>query len=89
MTWLAVTPQAVVHAHLEMLERLRAEESMTTATATAIGSRGLKPGEWMTRQWRKWRQSASVKQYAVKATATDLRGVGVGVHVVKKKATND
>ena len=86
MTWLAVTPQAVVHAHLEMLDRLRAEEAMATATATAIGSRGLKPGGWMTRQWHAWRRSASARQPAVKATASDLRGVGVGVHVVKKKS---
>ena len=85
MTWLAKTPHVVVQAHLEMLNRLKAEEAMGTATATAMGSRGLKPGGWMTRQWRAWRDAATSGVRAVKASATDLRGIGVGVRVVRKK----
>ena len=83
MTWLSETPQAVVQAHLDMLDRLKAEEAMTAATATAIGSRGMKSGAWMSRQWQKWRASAFAGVRAVKATATDLRGIGIGVRVVK------
>ncbi len=88
MTWLSGTPQTVVQAHLDMLNRLRAEEAMATATATAIGSRGMKPGAWISRQWQAWRRAATASVRAVKASPSDLRGIGVGVRVVKKKATN-
>ena len=83
MAWLSGTPQVVVQAHLEMLNRLRAEEAMASATATAIGSRGLKPGGWMTRQWHAWRRATTAGVRAVKASPSDLRGIGVGVRVRK------
>ena len=88
MTWLAGTPQVVVEAHLEMLNRIKAEEAMSAATETLIGMRGLKPGGWVPRQWRAWQHAAADGARAIKATATDLRGIGVGVRVVKRGKAN-
>lgn len=42
MTWLAETPRAVVRAHLLMLPRLGAEDSLSTAQRVAVGTGSLK-----------------------------------------------
>ena len=54
-TWLAVTPLALVRAHVAMLPRLRAEESMRLAEATAVGAGTLtrEASRDIVRQWER------------------------------------
>jgi hypothetical protein len=83
MTWLARTPQGVVAAHLEMLPRLQAEESLARANATAIGQ-AMAGGrrEWMRRQLDAWKRLAASGQRPVKATPGALAASGIAVKVV-------
>ena len=81
MDWLERVPQALVEAHLDMIDGLKAEDAMSLATATAIGGRGLKHGSWMSNQWRSWGRSALARTRPVKATPGDLGAIGVGVRV--------
>lgn len=83
MTWLTRTPQCVVGAHVDMLERLAAEESTTRATETAVG-RSLKPGGWIQRQWSLWRKSTERGRHATKATPDQLQAAGIAVKVVSR-----
>lgn len=86
MAWLERTPQCIVHAHLEMLPRLEAEESLVSAHATAIGGAmaGSKRREWMGAQLRAWRELARRGQQVVKATAETLRAAGIAMKVVPR-----
>lgn len=92
MTWLAGTPQAVVKAHLDMIDRIKAEESMSRAVETAIGTHALvgvsrdgkKRTGWCAAAWRRWDlRSRAGRRTAKPARAGDLRGLGIGVRVVK------
>ena len=83
MTWLSGTPQAVVAAHLEMMQRLQAEEAMTITTTTAIG-RALKSGSWTRQQWSKWQRIARGAGHPRPADPGGLAGIGIGYVKVKR-----
>lgn len=75
MTWLGDTPQEVVGAHIEMMQRLQAEEAMNASTEIAMG-RTLKASR---RTWDAWKRAAAPRRAAKRATAADLVSVGIGV----------
>jgi hypothetical protein len=81
MTWLR-TPQGVVAAHLEMLPRLQAEESLARVNEAAIG-RVLKVGEWMRRQQDAWRRLVS-RGRTERAKPESLAAAGIGMKVVPR-----
>jgi predicted RNase H-like nuclease (RuvC/YqgF family) len=83
MAWLAQTPAVVVEAHLVMLDRLQAEESMARTTEVAVG-RSLKPGGWIRNQWQAWRRRSGRVQRAVKPTRDALAAAGIGVREVSR-----
>lgn len=69
---------------MAMLERLRAEETMGSATAGAVG-RSFKAGAWVRRQWSMWQRAARPRRApAAKATPSDLRSIGIGVRTVSR-----
>jgi hypothetical protein len=79
MAWLTEIPQAVVRAHIEMLERIKAQEGLAAAAATGLGLRMKASSvERWTRRWN----SADAGP-AMPATPADLTGVGIGVRVMK------
>jgi hypothetical protein len=73
-------PQAVVAAHLEMMPRILAEESMARSTEVAV-SRTLKRDK-LPSQWTAWRKAAHGTARAKAASATDLKAMGVGYRTV-------
>jgi len=83
MTWLEKTPSCLVEVHIEMMEKLIAEESMTAATIAGVG-RGVKLGAWIGRQWHKWAHLSRSRQTA-KASASDIASAGIRVKVVEKR----
>lgn len=87
MAWLTQTPVAVVRAHIEMMDRLRAEEAMVAATAAAIGS-GTRKRSVVQTQWNKWKNVAQQGQgrRAQPASTDALRFMGVGVRMLPTRA---
>jgi hypothetical protein len=73
---------AMVGAHLKMIGRLSAEESIAAVGVGSIG-RATKRGEWQRRQLSAWRRAAS-EQRATQARPGDLRAMRIGVRVVKR-----
>ena len=74
----------IVIAHLEMIDRLQAEECLS-GVRVAGAARGLKIGPWVRQRLREWALLVSRgRQTAAKATAADLQSVGIGVKVVKR-----
>lgn len=82
MMWLRI-PQAIVSAHLAMLPRLQAEESMRHVTESGMGS-GMKPGAWIKRQWGRFERVASGGSRARPANPGDLRSIGINRKVVPR-----
>ena len=78
MFWLTECPSALVQAHLEMLPRLVAEEALRASTTTGMGA-GTKPGSWIGRQRSAFERLARGSQATAKATAADLRSIGIGL----------
>jgi len=85
MTWLAVTPQAVVKAHIEMMPRLQAEESSQLVSVLAMG-RGLKLGDWIKKQLGRWERTirGGSPRRAPGAAPSDLVKIGIGFRKVEK-----
>lgn len=86
-------PSALVEAHISMLDRLRAEESMTSAlqvaTSRLLGGRGR--GESLKRAWDVWRRTATQGRRATPATPQALAASGIGIQKVilpRKAAAN-
>jgi hypothetical protein len=82
MTWLKRTPQAVVRAHVEMVERLQAEEAQGLAEVCAVG-RALEQGDWIPRLLSRWRRVIGGVQVAKGATPGDLSAMGIGFKEVR------
>lgn len=81
MTWLSKTPQAVVKCHVEMMERLSAEEALEGTAVAGVG-RGLEPGEWGQRQLSRWQRAADRSQRNVTAaTPAVLASMGIGLRI--------
>lgn len=86
MTWLSRTPLLVLRAHVVMMHRLKAEESLTAMTEVAMGS-GTKKADAAERQLRHWQRAArGGRQRAVAATPAALARVGVGLRRVPGRA---
>jgi len=84
MTWLDKTPQCVVEAHVDMMERLMSEEAMSAATVASVG-RGTKLGAWIGRQWHRWSMLSRGSAPLAKASESDLASAGIKVRVVEKR----
>lgn len=86
MEWLGSIPQAVVAAHIVMLPRLHAEERLGEMTAAAIG-RTVATGRWLSEQLSEWQTiagSGKAARVRNRATAEDLRAMGIGVRVAPR-----
>ena len=88
MTWLAETPRAVVRAHLLMLPRIGAEESLLTAQRIAVGTGSLK-ADACRDLMRDWLRVASAGQPLKRAVSrASLRAMGkaagIGYRTVPK-----
>jgi predicted GNAT family N-acyltransferase len=85
MMWLDETPRAVVRAHLRMLPRLQAEESLHAAERVAVGSASLKR-EASGNLVREWLRLARGDQPPERLTAQAMGSAGIGYRrVVKRK----
>jgi hypothetical protein len=84
MSWIAETPQCVVQAHLDMLERLMAEEAMQRSTETSLGSR-LKSDA---KTWNAWSRAAEGPRRAPARKGPPnpaaLAAMGIGFKKVKR-----
>lgn len=92
MSWLVETPAAVVNAHVLMLDRLTAEESMRGGLVAAMPRvLGGKRGEGLKRSWDQWRRLVRRGTPARQAGPADLSGMGIGVRIAppRKAAPRD
>jgi hypothetical protein len=58
MVWLTEIPACVVQAHVEMLPRLIADESLRRASEAAVGN-GIEPGTWIKDQLAAWERTSA------------------------------
>jgi hypothetical protein len=89
MTWLAETPRAVVRAHLLMLPRIGAEESLLTAQRIAVGTGSLK-ADALRDLMRSWQRVADAGRPPKRATSQASlkamgKAVGIGYRKVPKR----
>ncbi len=73
----------IVIAHLEMIDPLQAEESLAAARVAGV-ARGMKLGPWVRQRLQEWSRTVTRRKPAAKATAADLRSVGIGCKVVNR-----
>jgi hypothetical protein len=89
MRWLDRTPRAIVRAHLRMLPRIEAGESLLTAERVAVGTGSMKgdAGRDLARHWadtaRGERQVERPR--SAKARRAALASAGVGYHTVQTR----
>jgi hypothetical protein len=81
MTWLAETPRAVVRAHLLMLPRLDAEESLSAAQRVAVGTGSLKgnAGPALIRDWLRVAHRDRPSTRGMSPASLKARGKAVGI----------
>jgi ribose 5-phosphate isomerase len=89
MTWLAETPRAVVRAHLLMLPRLQAEESLREVQRIGVGTGSLKAETIRTllSGWARTSdnsQSEPVKRSRARRLKAFAAAAGVGIRKVLK-----
>lgn len=84
MTWLTATPLGVVMVHIEMMDRIKAEESKSRSVETAVGRRLDVNVEAQVRRWD-LRADGGRLPPAAKPTRANLRAIGIGVRSVPKK----
>lgn len=88
MDWLARTPRGVVRAHLVMLDRLDAQESLLMAQRIAVGTGSLKGNTG--RQWaEEWAlagrgESAPEPRTGPTPPQVVLGRIGIGVRKTRK-----
>jgi hypothetical protein len=83
-------PTPILNAYASMLPRLRAQESMTAATAVMVGSGVMKKGraESIMRRWQRQSQPAGAPVMKARSAALyDAQMRGVGVKVVRVRTT--
>jgi len=83
MTWLEKTPQGLVSAHLVMMTRLQADESIESATVFAVGG-GSAKREARRAQMARWRRDSAGSVKPLAATPAALKGSGIGFRRVQK-----
>jgi len=85
--WLTRVPLALVRAHVEMLPRLQAEESLLTARRVAVGSGSMSSKDARSTQadWLRTIEPHTARARQ-KASPADLAAMGIGYHIVPAKA---
>ena len=81
MSWLSEYPLAVVVAHLDLLPRIQARESMRLSEAAAVGH-CTEAGDWVAAQWQAWMRASGTAPKSVKGPIPP--GIGIGVRKVKR-----
>jgi hypothetical protein len=82
MQWLTEVPRAVVHAHLVMLPRLEADESLAAVQRTAAGSGAMKQGAQreLVQAWARLAKGEAGHGAGRPAPSpAALAGIGIGV----------
>lgn len=88
MHWLAEIPQAVVNAHVAMLPRLDAEESLLAAMRVGVGSGSLKKdaAQSIQREWsRRANRTPRLSPFSTLPPPHKVGAKGFGVRKVPKR----
>lgn len=88
MTWLSKTPHVVVHAHVQMLARLSAEESIRDVNVQLVANNSGIDSDDRRALLADWEAEANEgrRPRAARLSPDDLAGMGIGVKVKKGRA---
>lgn len=75
-----MTPVAVVRAHVRMMPRLEAEESLLVAQRVALGSGSYKKDDArrLTHRWTNQARGPRISESAAAVNPRELAGMGIG-----------